>query len=129
MPSAIVVGAGVFGASLADRLAGVGWEVLLVDRDEPGHGRAESGGESRLIRCSHGQDAWYVRSSRRALELWRDLDPGLVVQSGIVWFARREDGWEADSERVLRQEGIPVERLSPEHAAELFPSLGTDDLA
>jgi sarcosine oxidase len=129
MPSAIVVGAGVFGASVADRLAGDGWEVLLVDRDEPAHGRAESGGESRLLRFSHGSEAWYTRNARRALELWNELDPELVVQSGLVWFARREHGWEADSERVLRAEGIPVERLAPEDAAELFPSLGTHDLA
>lgn len=133
MPSAIVVGAGVFGASLADRLAGERWQVTLVDRDEPGHKRAESGGESRLIRCSHGADAWYARSAWRARDLWRELerDTGteLLVESGLAWFARRDHGWEADSERVLREAGIPVERLAPERAADLFPSLHTDDLA
>ncbi|HEX6460251.1 MAG TPA: FAD-dependent oxidoreductase [Thermoleophilaceae bacterium] len=129
MPSAIVVGAGVFGAALADRLAAERWDVTLVDRDEPGHGRAESGGESRLMRFSHGDDAWYTRSAWRARELWQELDPDLLVESGLVWFARREDGWEADSERVLREAGVPVERRTPESAAELFPSLGTDGLA
>jgi glycine/D-amino acid oxidase-like deaminating enzyme len=127
--SAIVVGAGVFGSALADRLAGDGWEVTLVDRDEPGHGRAESGGESRLLRFSHGAGAWYTRSAWRARELWRDLDPELVVESGLVWFARREHGWEAESERALREAGIPVERLEPQRASELFPSLRTHDLA
>jgi sarcosine oxidase len=133
MPSAVVVGAGVFGAALADRLAGDGWRVTLVDRDEPGHQRAESGGESRLMRFSHGPDAWYTRSAWRARELWRELerDSGsrLLVKSGLVWFARREHGWEAESQRVLAAEGVPVERLAPEAAAELFPSLRTDDLA
>jgi glycine/D-amino acid oxidase-like deaminating enzyme len=133
MPSAVVVGAGVFGAALADRLAGDGWEITLVDRDEPGHERAESGGESRLCRFSHGSDAWYTRSAWRARELWRELeqDSGreLLVPSGLVWFARREDGWETDSERVLAEAGIPVERLAPEDAARVFPSLRTDDLA
>jgi glycine/D-amino acid oxidase-like deaminating enzyme len=133
MPSAIVVGAGVFGAALADRLAGEGWQVTLVDRDEPGHERAESGGESRLLRYSHGSDAWYTRSAWRAAELWRELerDSGedLFVQSGLAWFAQREDGWEADSERVLVEEGIPVERLAPDAAASVFPGLRTDDLA
>ena len=129
MPSAIVIGAGVFGASLADRLAREGWEVTLVDRAEPGHPRAESGGETRLIRCSHGPDAFYARSARRALELWRELGEGVLVESGVVWFARREDGWEADSERVLRDEAIAVERLTPDDATSLFPSLATDDLA
>ena len=129
MPSALVIGAGVFGASLADRLAREGWEVTLVDRFEPGHARAESGGETRLIRCSHGPEDFYARSARRALELWRELGEGVLVESGVAWFARREDGWEADSERVLRAAGIPVERMSPEEGARLFPSVAVDDLA
>jgi sarcosine oxidase len=129
MPSALVIGAGVFGASLADRLAREGWDVTLVDRFEPGHRRAESGGETRLIRCSHGPDDFYARSARRALELWRELGQGVLVESGVAWFARRNDGWEADSERVLRAAGIPVERMSPEEGARLFPSLAVDDLA
>jgi glycine/D-amino acid oxidase-like deaminating enzyme len=129
MPSAIVIGAGVFGASVADRLARESWEVTLVDRFEPGHPRAESGGESRLIRCCHGAGEYYTRSARRATELWRELGEGVLVESGVAWFARREDGWEADSERVLRAAGIPVERMSPEEGARLFPSVAVDDLA
>ncbi|HEY2603174.1 MAG TPA: FAD-dependent oxidoreductase [Thermoleophilaceae bacterium] len=132
MPSALVIGAGVFGAALADRLAGDGWQVTLVDRDEPGGERAESGGESRLLRYSHGSDAWYTRSAWRARELWRELERDcgaeLFVEAGLVWFARRDDGWEAESERVLRAEGIPVELIACEDAAALFPSLHTDDL-
>ena len=54
MDSAVIVGAGVFGASLAWRLARDGVAVTLVDRFEPGDPRATSGGESRLIRCGHG---------------------------------------------------------------------------
>jgi sarcosine oxidase len=129
MSSALVIGAGVFGASLADRLALEGWEVTLVDRAEPPGPRAESGGETRLIRCLHGPDAFYANSARRALELWRELGEGVLVESGVAWFARREDGWEADGERVLRAEGIPVERLAPGDATTLFPSLAIDDLA
>ena len=83
MPSALVIGAGVFGASLADRLALDGWEVTLVERDEPGHARAESGGETRLMRCSHGADEFYARSAWRALELWRELGDDLLVESGV----------------------------------------------
>jgi glycine/D-amino acid oxidase-like deaminating enzyme len=127
--SAIVVGAGVFGAALADRLAGDGWEVTLVESEEPGHARAESGGESRLMRFSHGSDAWYARSAWRARELWLDLGRELFVESGLVWFARRADGWEAESEHALREAGIPVERLMPEEAGRLFPSLGAEGLA
>ena len=53
----------------------------------------------------------------------------MLVEAGVVWFARREGGWESESERVLRAQGIPVERLDPAATAELFPSLATDDLA
>jgi sarcosine oxidase len=129
MPSALVIGAGVFGASVADRLAREGWEVTLVDRFEPGHPRAESGGETRLIRCCHGPDEYHARSARRATELWRELGQGVLVESGVAWFARRDDGWETDGERVLRAAGIPVERMSPEEGARLFPSVAVDDLA
>jgi glycine/D-amino acid oxidase-like deaminating enzyme len=128
VPSAVVIGAGVFGASLADRLARDEWDVTLVERLEPAHPRAESGGETRLIRSLHGPDTFYTGSARRALELWRELG-GVLEEVGVAWFARREDGWEADGERVLRAAGVPVERLEPGDAHGLFPSLTADDLA
>ena len=128
MPSAVVIGAGVFGASLADRLARDEWDVTLIERLEPAHPRAESGGETRLIRSLHGPDAFYMRSARRALELWREL-PGVLEETGLAWFVRREDGWEAAGEQVLRGAGVPVERLDPEEAQRLFPALAVDDLA
>jgi glycine/D-amino acid oxidase-like deaminating enzyme len=129
MGSAIVVGAGVFGSSIADRLAGDGWSVTLVDQFEPGDRRASSGGESRLLRYSHGEAEWYARSAWRARKLWRELDPALLVETGVAWLARRDDGWEAASERVLHALGIPVERLDPIEATRLFPSFTGDGLA
>jgi sarcosine oxidase len=128
MGSAIVVGAGVFGCSIADRLAADGWSVTLVDQFQPGDERASSGGESRLLRCSHGDDDWYTDSAWRARQLWRGLGPGLFVESGVAWFARREEGWEAASERVLRARQIPVERLEAD-SLRLFPSFAGRDLS
>jgi sarcosine oxidase len=131
VPTASIVGAGIFGASLAYRLARDGWDVTLHERHEPGHGRAASGGETRLIRYAHGSDLWYTRSAWRARELWRELEAEtgreLLVDCGIVWFARG-DGWEAESERVLRAEGIPVERLPAEDGRRFFPSFEPGDL-
>jgi glycine/D-amino acid oxidase-like deaminating enzyme len=128
VPSAVVIGAGVFGASLADRLARDEWDVTLIERLEPAHPRAESGGETRLIRSLHGPDAFYMRSARRALELWREL-PGVLEETGLAWFVRREDGWEAAGEQVLRAAEVPVERLDPGEAQRLFPALAVHDLA
>jgi sarcosine oxidase len=125
-PAAVVVGAGVLGSSVADRLARSAWDVVHVEQLVPGHVRSGSGDESRLIRCSHGADELHARMAQRALELWRELDPRLVAEAGVAWLARTPDGWEADSERVLTCLGIPVERVDP---TDLFPSVRTDDLA
>jgi glycine/D-amino acid oxidase-like deaminating enzyme len=128
----VVIGAGTFGASLAWRLARAGEDVVLVDQFEPGDPRATSGGETRLIRCSHGADADYTAMARTARGLWRELEEetgeALLVECGVAWFAHREDGWEGASERTLRDQGIPVERLDPGAATARFPSLGTRDL-
>jgi glycine/D-amino acid oxidase-like deaminating enzyme len=130
MESAVVIGAGTFGASLALRLAADGIAVTLVDRFGAGDERATSGGETRLIRCGHGDDAGYARSARRARTLWRAIEDEagerLYDECGIAWFARSPDGWEAASERTLRGLGIPVQRVD---ATDLFPSARTDDLA
>ncbi len=128
----VIVGAGTFGASLAWTLARAGREVTLVDQFEPGDARASSGGESRLMRSSHGADAAYTATARRARTLWHELEAesgeALVEERGVAWFAHREDGWEAASERTMAAQGIPSQRLEPSEAARLFPSLGIDDL-
>jgi sarcosine oxidase len=129
----VIVGAGTFGASLAWWLARAGERVTLVDQFEPGDSRATSGGESRLIRCSHGPDADYTAMARRARTLWRELEDearqDLLVECGVAWFAHGEDGWETASERTLRAQRIPAERLDVAQAARLFPSFRGDDLA
>src|SRR3954451_11119182 len=126
----VIVGAGTFGASLAWRLAQAGEGVTLVDQFEPGDRRASSGGETRLLRCSHGSDVGYTALARRARTLWRELEAEsgeeLLVECGVAWFAHSEDGWEAESERTLAAHGVPTGRVDPE---DLYPSFRGDDLA
>jgi glycine/D-amino acid oxidase-like deaminating enzyme len=129
----VIVGAGTFGASLAWWLARRGEQVTLVDQFEPGDSRASSGGETRLFRCAHGPDAEYAAMARGARILWRELEAesgqDLLVECGMAWFAHREDGWEAASERARAAQGIPVERFDVESATQLYPSFRGDDLA
>jgi glycine/D-amino acid oxidase-like deaminating enzyme len=129
----VIVGAGTFGASLAWWLARAGNHVTLVDQFEPGDPRASSGGETRLIRCSHGADADYTAMARRARVLWRALEAesgqALMLECGVAWFAHAADGWEAASQRTMSSLGIPVERLDVAAASRLFPSVRGDDLA
>ena len=73
------------------------------------------------MRCCHGDDELYTRSARRARELWLELGDDLLVECGVAWFARRADGWEAEGERVMREQGIPVERLSPARRRRAVP--------
>ena len=135
MDSAVIVGAGVFGASLAWRLARAGVAVTLVDQFEPGDPRATSGGESRLIRCGHGPDATYTASARRARTLWRELESetgsgdALMVECGFVWMAHAEDGIEAASAATMTAQGIPCERLEPGAGSRLFPSFDPTGIA
>src|SRR5215204_3553611 len=129
----VIVGAGVYGTSLAWWLAETGAFVTLVDQFEPGDVRASSGGETRLYRCAHGPDPDYTAMARRARVLWRQLEEEsgeeLLVECGMAWFAHREEGWEGQAERTLAGQGIPVERLDVAGAATLFPSFRGDDLA
>jgi glycine/D-amino acid oxidase-like deaminating enzyme len=133
MGSAVIVGAGVFGSSLAWWLARGGTDVTLVDRFEPGDPRTTSGGESRLIRCGHGADPHYTASARRAWTLWRELEAEcgeeLLVECGLTWMAHGDDGWEARTIATFERQGIPYERLAPDAGARLFPSWSADGLA
>ena len=58
-----------------------------------------------------------MRSARRAREFWHNLEAETgrgapSIECGVAWFALREDGWEAQSEEVLRAKGaVPAVRL------------------
>src|SRR5918999_1320489 len=94
----VVVGAGVFGAWTALWLRRRGASVTLVDQYGPGNSLASSGDESRVTRSAHGPDEHYPRWQRHSLGQWNELDASLFVPTGVLWFASRDDGFEADSE-------------------------------
>jgi sarcosine oxidase len=132
-PTAVVVGAGVFGAAIALALTRRSWQVTLVEQATVGHVGASSGGESRLLRYSHGAQPWYTALAWAGREGWLQLqeETGVEVlaETGLVWFAREAQGWESDSLTELTAQDIPVERLGPDDVAQLYPSVRTDDLA
>jgi sarcosine oxidase len=132
MSSVTVVGAGVFGASTARELAGRGWDVTLIEQYTPGTVRSGSGGDTRLSRAAHGGVDWYTVLSRRARTLWLELqaETGTRIWEpvGVAWFARRDDGFEAQSRATLERAGVPYEWLSPEDASDLYPSLSVEGL-
>src|SRR4029078_59372 len=68
-PRVVVFGAGAFGGWTALALQRSGASVTLVDAWAPGHARASSGGETRIIRATYGTRAIYTKMALRALEL------------------------------------------------------------
>jgi len=67
---AVVIGAGVFGAWTAYRLARGGARVLLADAYGAANSRASSAGESRIIRMGYGADEIYTKASASPPTLW-----------------------------------------------------------
>ena len=105
MRRAAVVGAGVFGASIARELRGRGFEVQVYEQYTPGNVRSGSGGDTRLLRFAHGEEEWYTRSALRALELWRELEAetGLTLFEpvGVAWFDTGASSFTVQSEATL----------------------------
>ena len=130
MTDLLVIGAGTMGAWTALHALRSGRSVVLADAYGAGHSRATSGDETRIIRSSHGSDTYYTRWSRAAREEWRALgeeaDEQILIQAGALWFAHREDGFEAASEATMRSLGIPVERLSPAEIEARWPVAAVD---
>src|ERR1700753_2455530 len=128
----IVVGAGVLGATLAHQLVSAGWKVTVVDQHPPGSMLGSSSGVSRLIRFVHGDSRSDALAAWESLSLWRKIeaDTGrtLMTRTGLVWLARDDDRWERAGHRILREIGVPVERVPVEQAGSVFSDLGTVEL-
>ncbi|HEX5708663.1 MAG TPA: FAD-dependent oxidoreductase [Pyrinomonadaceae bacterium] len=123
----VVVGAGVFGAWTALQLRRREARVLLLDAYAPGHSRASSGGESRVIRAGYGPDEIYTRMSMRAHALWREFfarrgEEELLTETGVLWLARgRDDALVTATHETLKKAGAQVERLERAELERLYP--------
>src|SRR4051812_36236673 len=110
MRQIVVVGAGAFGGGTALALRRRGARVTLVDAWGPGHTRASSGGETRVIRATYGSRVMYTRMAARAMALWRAHEaafrPGLLRVTGVLWMFRADDGFAAASADALGAAGL-----------------------
>lgn len=127
-PDVAVIGAGTFGAWTARHLRRAGHAVTLVDAFAPGHSRASSGGESRIIRMGYGDRALYSRWARESLGQWKRLfaeagQPDLFRETGVLWLGHDEDLHVDVTARTLDRLGIATESLAPADLAARFPAL------
>ena len=130
--TAIVVGAGVVGASIAQRLARRGWRVTIIDQQRPGHVRAASGAASRILHCAAGDDAGTTASAWSARALWQEIEretgARIYLEAGCANIAGPgDDSYHAETVRVLAEQGVPHERLDADQARALFPSISLKD--
>ena len=130
-PRVVVFGAGAFGGWTALSLLRSGAGVTLVDAWAPGHARASSGGETRIIRATYGTRAIYTKMALRALELWRafDRDRDLLRETGVLWMFGDDAGFGEASARVLADHGARLTPLTHAEARRRYPQIRFDDAA
>ena len=126
-PDVVVVGAGVLGAWTAFFLRQQGARTLLLDAWEPGHLRATSSDESRVLRCGYGERRLYTRWAWEALALWKQWQQvwgaELFHRVGVLWMHEQDSDFVAASLDALRAENIPVTRLTLDGFARRFPQI------
>jgi glycine/D-amino acid oxidase-like deaminating enzyme len=131
-PAVVVVGAGVFGGWTALYLQRRGARVTLVDTWGPGNSRASSGGETRVIRGTHGPERPYMELVRRALELWKEnqarWNRTLFRPIGLLWMPGEDDRYEKGALPLLREYGFAHEELSAAEAGKRFPHVNFEDV-
>jgi sarcosine oxidase len=130
LPTATIIGAGVFGAWTARALKDRGWDVTLIDQHGPGNSRASSGGETRIIRSGYGDVSLYARWARDSMPKWLELErvagETLVVHTGAL-FVGSNTAWLRATMTTLEQEGVPAEWLEPTQLASRYPALDFGD--
>ena len=127
-----VIGAGVFGAWTAWHLARRGQRVALVEAYGPGHSRASSGGETRIIRMGYGADELYTRWSQLSLVQWKEffaaVKQALFLKTGVLWMAGKNDARLRETAATLRRCGVIFEELDRAALEKQYPQIGLDDI-
>lgn len=128
-----VVGAGAFGGWTALYLRRKGFQVTLIDAWGPGNARASSGDETRVIRATYGNNAFYFDLTVRALTLWREnqlqFGKQLFCNTGVLWLCYHEHTpMVDDSIPFARKHNLDYTYLDRDELSRRYPLLNTSDL-
>jgi monomeric sarcosine oxidase len=125
-----VIGAGVFGAWTAWHLLQQKQRVLLVDAYGPGHSRASSGGESRIIRMGYGADELYTRWAQRSLVQWKKFYAATNLrgfhETGVLWLAGENQSRLRQTVEVLRRCDVAFEEIDRGELEKRYPQMAFD---
>lgn len=126
----VVVGAGLAGAALADRLAGAGLAVVLLEKDYPGLGT--SGRSAGFVTIQHW-DRIDVDLARTAAAFYEDLmaGEGGVQVTGFLRATSEEADRPLMERRVAlyQEEGVEARLVEGEEIASRYPALEPTGLA
>lgn len=124
---AAVIGAGVFGVWIAERLQRAGLKVALIDAYGAGHARASSGGETRVTRYSYGGDALYAEMARASLVAWKEVSARAATpifhHTGVLWVSPEGDDYMAKSLAYLAATKTPFRQMDRKALAGAFPQM------
>lgn len=130
-PHIVVIGAGAFGGWTALSLLRRGARVTLCDTWGPGHSRASSGGETRVIRHTYNERI-YVDWVIRALELWRENQArwGLPLyhEAGVLWMVQDDETYETAALEHVEAAGVAFERLNAAEVARRYPQINVEGI-
>ena len=122
-----IVGAGLFGSSLAVALAREGMRVELHDKATPGAG--DTGRSFGMVRA-HYSNAVTVRLAKRGIELLAaDRRSGYVRTGYMLPVSERDREACARNVELGRSLGIDSRLLDPEQVAQVEPALRTEGIA
>lgn len=127
-----VIGAGVFGAWTAWHLAKRGKCVALIEAYGPGHSRASSGGETRIIRMGYGADELYTKWSQRSLLQWKEFYAAtkqpLFLETGVLWMAGKKDARLKETAATLGRCGVEYEECDRAQLEKRYPQIGFEEI-
>ena len=125
-----VIGAGAFGGWTALHLQSQGVKVTLIDSWGAGNSLSSSGGETRIIRSTYGEDRVSSHMARRSLQLWKEHEKKwnlpLFYRTGALFLGGPQDEFISSSARMLQEHEDNAEILSRQQASSRYPQINFD---
>ncbi len=123
--SVIIVGGGIMGAQTAYHLALLGHAVTLLEQHDVPNQWAASGDHLRVFRLTYGKDSFYTEMALKSLPMWLEInalaEETILLQNGMIEFAAKAAGYEAQSMAALKERNIRFERLLPPDVKKRYP--------